>query len=230
MIRSRAVAILLVLAALVPTTARAVCIGTQNNFIPTYIDVYGCRGGTPDPAGGGAQNRVIVRHVDMSPAIGDTVRIRFCSDVKIYSTVPGHPELRVSCGFPATVTAVTDGNGVAQFWLVGASINSNGNPIGAGKSCATILAPMYSIGGCVNIESYPTTVAVYDENGAVGVPGVEGGDMAGWLGDFGKKETIGYKGRSDYTHNGSVEGGDLALWLKVFGLGNSREGGGPLCP
>ncbi len=198
-----------------------------NCTIPTYLDLYACRNGLPDPAAGGIQNRVVLRDVGNYPMVGYPVTIMFCTDVKIYGSVPGHPELEVTCGSPTTIRGYSDAAGVVQFFLIGASVNTNGSARGTGANCATITI---GEGGGTGSYSSPATVTVYDENGAVSVQSVEGGDLAGWLGDFGKKAVIGYKGRSDYSHNAMVEGADLSLWLKVFGLGNSSQSPGSLCP
>ncbi len=228
MVRRLVIASLVLLAGLLAAGAASpqiIPVGCMNCVVPVYLDIYGARNGAPDPLALGTQNVVIVRDLGNYPVAGKQVTISFCPDVKIVSPIPGHPELVVHCGSPTTVTGYTDAQGRIQFPLVGASINSNGVAAGAGTNCATIC-----IGADCMVLTAQSTVAVFDENGAVGTPGLEGGDFAGWLGDFGKRGVIGYKGRSDYSHNGLVEGGDLAVMLRVFGAGNSREGGGTLCP
>jgi hypothetical protein len=48
---------------------------------------------------------------------------------------------------------------------------------------------------------------------------------------LGKIATNGYKGRSDYSHNGMLDVVDFSLLLKALGQGNSRQGcAGTYCP
>lgn len=223
----RKATLLVVLGVLVASAAMAGIPYQGNSVLPTYLDLYGCKLSVADPLAGSVQNKVIVRDIGNFPVVNENVCISFCTDVKLFNAIPGHPELVVTCGSPTKICGVTDINGAVTFYLLGGTINTNGVAAGTGANCATITV---GDGGGTGSFSAPATVTVYDENGAVGVKGVEGGDLAGWLGDFGKKGTIGYKGRSDFSHNASVEGGDLSLWLKVFGLGNSGQSCGTLCP
>jgi len=222
----RKATLLVVLGLVAASSAMAGIPSPANSTVPAYFDVYGCKTSVPDPlnavnAATGFLNKVTIRDIGNFPVVNCLVTLTFCGDVKLYNAVPGHPELIVSCS-PSAISATTDLNGVAQFYLVGATINTNGVAAGTGAGCITINACGVPFG--------TATATVFDENGAVGTKGVEGTDLSAWLGDFGKKGVIGYKGRSDYNHSGTVEGTDLSIWLKVFGLGNSAQSCGTLCP
>lgn len=225
----RKATIFAVLGLVAATSAMAGIPSPANSTLPTplFFDVYGCKTSVADPLNAvnavtGFLNKVTIRDIGNFPVVNCLVTLTFCNDVKLYNAVPGHAELIVSCS-PSAISATTDINGVAQFYLVGSTINTNGVATGAGVGCI-------SINAC-GVDFGTATATVFDENGAApGVKGVEGGDLSAWLGDFGKKAIIGYKGRSDFNHNASVEGGDLSIWLKVFGLGNSSQTCGTLCP
>lgn len=223
----RKATLLVVFGVLAASAAMAGIPSQANSTLPQYLDVYGCKLGVVDPLAGAVQNKVIVRDIGNFPVVNENVCITFCSDVKLFNAVPGHAELTVTCGSPTKICGVTDINGAVTFFLIGSTINTNGVAAGAGAGCATIAV---GDGGGAGSFTAPATVTVFDENGAVGVKGVEGGDIAAWLGDFGKKTTIGYKGRSDFSHNALIEGADLSALLKVFGLGNSGQSCGTLCP
>jgi hypothetical protein len=184
-------------------------------ILPTFIDLVGCKDGVVDPYGAFT---VTVKDAGGFPVVGCNVEIVFAPDLKVYSASPG---ATVDCD-DNSVSAISNANGEATFDLAGATINSNGVATGSGLNGATISVCGITIG--------QATVAVFDENGVVGMLGMQGGDLGAWLGDFGKQGTIGYKGRSDFNHDGSITGSDLSVWLKVFGLGRSTGGCGPLCP
>jgi hypothetical protein len=183
--------------------------------IPSYIDLVGCKNGVVDPYG---TFTVTLRTAGGSPISGCKVEIVFNSDLKIYSACPG---VVVDCA-GHSVTAISGPDGVATFDIAGATINSNGVASGS----AVVGASIY---GCA-VPLGQATVCVFDESGAVGTPGVSAIDLAGWVGDFGKWETIGYKGRSDFNHDGNISAIDLARWIRVFGQGNSAGSCGSLCP
>lgn len=183
--------------------------------IPAYIDLVACKAGVPDPFG---LFTVTVNDAAGNPVEGCEVAVVFNTDLRIYNAIPG---LAVDCPARSAV-AVSDASGVATFTITGATINTNGNSIGSGANGATIYACEIALG--------QATVAVYDQNGAVTVMGVEGTDLSAWLGDFGKQGTIGYKGRSDYDHNNLITGSDLSAFLRRFGSGNSAASCGTLCP
>ncbi len=184
-------------------------------IVPVFIDLVGCRDGVVDPYGAFT---VTVNSAGGFPIPGCEVEIVFASDLRVYSAVPG---ATVDCD-ENSVSALSDWDGKVTFDIAGATINTNGVATGSGSNGATIQACGFTLGYA--------TVAVYDENGAVGVRGVNSADLAGWLGDFSRQGTIGYKGRSDFNHDGAIASNDLALWLKRFGGGQSSQSCGTLCP
>jgi hypothetical protein len=108
---------------------------------------------------------------------------------------------------------------VATFIVAGAAKNTGGLATGAGLGGMTVRADGYLLG--------TVTAAVYDQNGAVGGPGVTGGDISAWLTDsglFGGAGNPAYKGRSDYTHDGNITGSDLSFLLTLSGYGTSAVG------
>jgi len=191
-----------------------------NSITPSFIDLVGCKGGVADPFGAFT---VTVLDAASNPVQGCEVKIDFNTDLYVYDTITG---LTVVCGAApvkdVVVSAVTDADGVANFTITGATINTNGNATGTGLNGATIYACEVNLGNA--------TVTVYDENGATTLKGVEGTDLSAWIGDFGKQGTIGYKGRSDFDHSGTISGTDLSAWIRRFGKGDSAASCGTLCP
>lgn len=184
------------------------------SIVPTFIDLVGCKAGVADPYGAFA---VTVNDAAGNPVQGCEVDVVFASDLKVYNAMTG---LTVDCG-ARSVTAVSDATGIASFTITGATINTNGVVAGSGLNGATIYACEIALG--------QATVCVFDQSGAVSGLGVSAIDLSGWVGDFAKLGTQGYKGRSDYDHNGTISAIDLAFWVKVFALGNSAAGCGTLC-
>ena len=226
----RKATLLVVLGLMAASAAMAGIPSPANCTVPTYLDVYACKASVPDPLNAvntkyGWTNTIVVRDLSNNPIAGCQVSLTFCSDVKLYTAVPGHSEFTVVCP-PSYIAVNTDVNGVAQFYLVGATINvyvPAGNPVGTGANCAQISACGVPLGFA--------TVTVFDENGAAGgTKGVEATDLSAWLGDFGRAATIGYKGRSDFNHVAPVTSADLSVWLTTFGKTNSSGNCGTLCP
>ncbi|MDM8008391.1 MAG: hypothetical protein QUV05_19820 [Phycisphaerae bacterium] len=210
----RKASLLAVLGLLAASVAVAGVPDPTQSVVPTYFDLVGCSGGVIDPYGAFT---VTVNDAAGNPVQGCEVKIVFQSDLKVYDTISG---LTVDCGNRAVI-ATSDATGVANFNISGATINPNGVAAGAGAGGAEIFACEISLGFA--------TVGVFDESGAVGVLGVGGADLTGWLGDFGKQGTIGYKGRSDFNHDGAIGGADLSKWLQRFGSGASSSSCGTLC-
>jgi hypothetical protein len=211
----RKASLLVVLGLLAASVAVAGVPYAPNCTVPAYIDLVGCKAGVVDPYGAFT---VTVNDAGGFPVVGCNVDVVFNTDLKVYDTITG---LTVDCT-DHKVTAISDANGVAHFDISGATINPNGVATGSGAGGATIFACAVNLG--------TTTVGVFDESGASSGPGVSAIDLAGWVGDFGKLGTIGYKGRSDFNHDGTISAIDLAYWVKVFGLGNSASSCGTLCP
>jgi hypothetical protein len=211
----RKATLLAVLGLLAASVAMAGVPDPGQSIVPTFIDLVACNGGVIDPYGAFT---VTVNDAGGNPVQGCEVEIVFASDLYIYDTITG---LTVDCG-ANSVTAVSGVDGVASFNIPGATINTNGNPIGSGVGGATIYACAIALGNA--------TVGVFDENGAATTLGVAANDLSAWLGDFGKLGTIGYKGRSDFSHDGVIAANDLSLWIKRFGTGASAQACGTLCP
>jgi hypothetical protein len=194
---------------------------------PQYIDVVGSKDGIPDAYG---QFTVTARDIGNNPLVGMEIKVVInCPDIRI-CTAPVPPGQTNSCLQPGgSATATTDANGEASFIICGAATNTGGSATGCGASGASICGDFEPQYGWVLVSW--ATVAVYDQNGAATNAGLEVTDLSAWLGDFGKIATNGYKGRSDYSHNGTLDVVDLSLLLKVLGQGNSRQGcAGTYCP
>jgi hypothetical protein len=186
----------------------------SQSIVPTYIDLVACKAGVADPYGAFT---VTVNDAVGNPVQGCEVKIVFASDLKVYSTMT---DLTVDCD-ARSVVAVSDASGIASFTITGASVNLTGNSVGSGVGGATIYACEIALG--------QATVTAFDEGGAVGVLGLQAADLSAWLSDFGKVGTIGYKGRSDFNHGGTINAADLSVWLVRFGSGNTAACG-TLCP
>jgi hypothetical protein len=169
---------------------------------PEYIDLVGSNGVSPDPAG---SFTVVIRDLNQVPIAGVDVIVNLdaCHDVQACPT--------------ATLRGFTDASGSITFNIVGAGGNT-GNAAGPGVGCAIIIADGVTI--------RRPTVTAYDENGAITASGVDGSDLSAWMSDFGAVATNGFKGRSDFNHDGSLGGADLSYWLTRFGSGTSVLG----CP
>jgi hypothetical protein len=211
----RKATLLVVLGLVASSVAMAGVPDPTQSIVPTYIDLVACKAGVADPYGAFT---VTVNDAAGNPVAGCEVKIVFADDLYIYDTITG---LTVDCA-TNSVAATSGLDGVASFDITGATINTKGNATGSGAAGASIYA-------CEILLGTPT-VAVFDENGAVSTKGVEALDLSAWLGDFGKVGTIGYKGRSDFSHSGAIDSIDLARWLQRFGSGNSAATCGTLCP
>jgi hypothetical protein len=210
----RKATLLVVLGVLAASVAMAGIPDPATSTVPSYISLVGCKAGVADPYGAFT---VTVNDAAGNPVQGCEVKIVFAADLKIYDAMVG---LAVDC-VNRTVTATSDASGVASFTITGATINSNGVAAGSGANGATVYACEIALG--------QATVCVFDESGAVGGLGVSAIDLGGWVGDFGKLGTIGYKGRSDFSHDGVISAIDLGYWVARFGAGNSASTCGTLC-
>jgi hypothetical protein len=203
-----------------------------NSSKPTFIDVVGTKAGVPDPgqatldAGGNpvfSTFTVTVRDFSNNLIVNSQVVVDFsaCTDMNLCTVVVGGKTQDCPT---RTIRGFTDGSGQIQFQILGAGKNA-GNAAGPAGGCANIIADGVSL-------VHPT-VTEYDENGALAPTGggVGGADLAAWVSDFGHVGTSGYKGRSDFNHDGALGGADLSFWVSRFGTGNSASGcatvGGP---
>lgn len=173
-----------------------------NCTIPPFILLVGSDGSTADPLG---TFNVVVRDLTNHPIINSTVMIRFvCPYAGICQQQAG---LLVDCS-NKEVTTFTNLSGVATFTLIGAASPAD-CPTDA-PSCATIYADGVPLGS--------VSVAALDLDGS---PGLTGGDLAAWLGEFLCGST---SPRLDVSGDGLVTGGDLSVWLGAFFSGHSAVG------
>jgi len=184
---------------------------------PSFIDVMGNKAGVIDPYG--AFN-VTVLDIGSNPVVGCAVTITIsCTDIALCTT-PASAGVTITnpAAGVAVAQAFTNASGVATFDLAGAARNSGALATGCGYNGAAITL-------CNSISLGTATVAAFDENGAVPlVAGVEISDLSAWMKDFGAVGTIGYKGRSDYSHANGIDIVDLSKWLVRFGTTNSGNG------
>jgi hypothetical protein len=213
-------ATLLVALGLVAASAAMAGIPSPANCtVPTFIDVVGTNGTAADVYG---TYTVTVRDVANNACPGSIVTLNFSGAPDIRLATDIAPVGQVNTCNVATKT--TDGSGVATFIVAGAARNSGGLVTGAGLGGMTVRADGYVLGA--------VTAAAFDENGALGLPGVTGADLSAWLTDAGLFGGAGnplYKGRSDFNHDGQITGSDLSTFLGLMGLGNSSLGA-TYCP
>ena len=192
-----------------------------NCTLPTFVDLVACDGTGNLPTAAAFKATVVVRDISNNPVVGATIALSFCTDVKIYSAVPGGA---VVCPV-FTNTAVTDGTGSATVEISGAGFAVGGVTFGTnGINCVTWFANGIAIG--------LSNVATYDEDGATALAkqGVAGSDALVWVGDKTTLPAV-YRSRSDYNHNGSVDGPDIVLWVNYkTALPAFTSSCGTLCP
>jgi len=234
----RKATLLVVLGLVAATTAMAGIPNPAHSTVPLFFDVYGCKNNLPDPLNAVNPprptfiNKVIVNDIGGFPVVNCAVALEFCGDVKLYNAVPGHAEQVVACDVVTgltTVTVITDAFGVAQFYLVGSTINfvPGGNNVGQGghyvgtTDCVKVTACGVPMGDA--------TATVFDQDGVNATKGVTAADLSCLLSDIAARATRGYKGRSDYTHTNDISSGDLGVLLYVLGATNSGQSCGTLC-
>lgn len=184
-----------------------------NCTVPALIRVVGTSGGVPDNSGA---FDVVVRDIGNTPNPSAQVVLDFsaCADLKLGA--PG-PNTYLDCTSHALWT-ITNTQGEAYFCVAGAGTNLGASP-GAGALACTIYADGVLIGHA--------TVVIYDQNGAVSMPGMEVTDMSAMLKDLGSGT---YFGRSDFDGDGTLGVADLSRMLTVMGTGASSQGNAPYCP
>jgi len=215
----RKATILVAFGLLAATTAMAGIPNPANCSWGEWIDVMGTDGVSADAYGTYA---VTVHDVYDLPILGSTVTLNFAgsSDIRLCTDVAPVGQVN-TCN---VATALTNASGVATFVVAGAAINSGGLVTGGGFGGMEVRADGYYLG--------VVTASAFDQNGAIGLPGVTGADLSAWLTDAGLFDGLGnpnYKGRSDYNHDSQISGSDLSTFLTVMGLGNSALGG-TYCP
>jgi len=233
----RKATLLVVLGLVAATTAMAGIPNPAHSTVPLFFDVYACKNSLPDPLNAlnpkyGFVNKVTINDIGGFPVVNCAVSLEFCGDIKLYNAVPGHPEQVVACDAVTgltTITVITDAFGVAQFYLVGSTINfvPGGNNIGQGghwagtTDCVKITACGVPMGNA--------TATCFDQNGVPGVKYVDPGDFSCLLSDLGNYPTRPYMGRGDYNHVNGPEPGDMSVLIYVLGQTNSSQTCGTLC-
>lgn len=200
----------LLLLALAPTASRAETPSPGNSIAPACITLVGSDGANASALG---TFTVVHRDLANNPIAG----------AQIVVDLSNAPDLRL-CGqqlAPGIVmdcpngraTAVTDGNGMATFTLLGGSIGGGG---------ITLLN-----GGRIHADGVlirSPTVSAYDLDGQ---GGVGANDLSLWLSDFATGQTF---GRSDYDCSGGVGANDLSVWLMAFGSSTQTVSCAAACP
>jgi len=221
-------ATLLVVLALVAATCVATAgIPSQaNSTVPAFVNLISCDGTgalPPEYPTGAARYKATVTVLDAGnfPVVNSQISLSFCTDVKIYQTIPGGT---VVCPV-FTNTAVTDAAGQATVEISGAGFNTNGATYGTnGANCVTWYADTYVIG--------TSNVTAYDEDGATALAkqGVLAADLTSWLLDKVALPAV-YKPRSDFNNLGTLDAGDLTYWLQYkVALPAYNSSCGTLCP
>ena len=208
-----------------------------HSTIPAFIRLGGAQtlAGNPDPT---IEFTIWYRDFLNNPVVGGVIEVNFsnCSDTRLCTAVVGGYEVDCSS---RSVRGVTDTGGQVHMSILGASTNAGitvppAIAAGAGSGCIRVYADGVQLG--------TVTAVVYDQNGALpGGSGVNGLDLAIAKNDAGAY-ALGapYRGRTDYTWDGSVNGADLAalkgyVGQSALGLGSGAgcAGGGstqPYCP
>jgi len=193
----------------VAATAQAGVPSAANCLKPSFIQVVGLAGTTPDARG---TFTITVRDIGNFPVVNSYVTLDFsaCTDMRLCNT-----GATVDC--PTMVVAgTTDAAGQVTFTVIGGGINT-GAVAGPGAGCVTIKADYITIG--------TATAVVFDENGALGGSnnGVTAADFVPLLKDWGAGA---YYGRSDFNMSGGViiTAADFVPWLRCWGDGSSLNG------
>ncbi len=199
--------------AILTTAASAGVVDPSQSTIPSHVNVVGHSGGTPDPT---AQFSVTVKDLAGNLLANATVKLDFslCGDVRI-SSAELSAGVTANCGL-RTLTALTNGAGVATFTVCGASPAGAPTSFTGGGHVLRFYANNILLGNCY--------VGDFDLDSSGGLGGA---DLATWLDDFGLGTN---PVRTDYDGDSVVGGADLAAWLDAFGGGLQGESGSVLCP
>ncbi len=179
-----------------------------NSTRPTVIRVVGRGADGPDASG---TFTIVLRDLANNPLADDRVVIDFsqCPDVRLATEAA--PGQYVDCA-SRTVAGFSDMNGAVTFTIVGAGTNL-GAAAGAALNCAAVSAEGVML-------SHPT-VCIYDQDGAVRMPGMGATDLFSFVRDLGSGM---FFGRSDFDGSGALDVRDLSKFLVVMGTGQSSLG------
>lgn len=207
--QTRVFAVLLL--ALAPASLRADTPGVGNSTVPACITLVGSDGANASALG---TFTVIHRDLANNPIAGAQIVVDLSNalDMKLCAQQLA-PGVVMDCP-NGRATAITDGNGVATFTLLGGS-NGAGN-------ATTLLNGGRIYGDGVLIGS--PTVSAFDLDGQ---SGVGANDLSAWLGDFASGQPY---GRSDYDCSGGIGANDLSFWFSAFGSGTQFVSCAASCP
>jgi len=186
-------------------------------------------GGTVDV---NSEKQVLVKDAGGNTVANSTVIINFSTcysgDAVRISSTQLFAGLTVNCG-AHTVSATTNGSGIAVFRVEGYSNVPGGVPPGSTEGCATVTADGVPLG------SY--SVGTADLNGGLGGSslGVTGGDTTLYnLMRFGGAPN--YRPRGNFARDPGfpasqvINGGDTTIYNKFRYLGGSTTNGATACP
>lgn len=194
---------------------------------PAFVKVVGAQttAGVPDPTGTFV---VTVRDYWNYPLPGVTTDLDFvnCTDMKLCSVQSAGVVLE--CG-TKRLRAFTNAAGQATFVVLGAGV-VNGSVVppaiapGPGRGCVRLYLENTQVG--------TATAVVYDLNGALGgqANGVSPLDLAIAKNEIGAAGAgAPYRGRDDYSADGTLTAVDLAFLRTVIGLSGAGVGSGAGC-
>jgi hypothetical protein len=197
-----------------------------HSTVPAFIVAGGAQSnaGVPDPS---IAFTITVRDFLNNPISGSNVEVNYsnCSDTKLCTAVVAGRT--VDCTNRA-VRSSTNAAGQVGLSILGGSTNQGTTvppaiAAGAGAGCIRVYAD--------GIQLATATSVVYDQNGSlVGGNGVNGLDLSIAKNDAGAAALgAAYRGRTDYTKDGSVNGADLAALKAVVGTSALGTGSGAGC-
>jgi hypothetical protein len=140
------------------------------------------------------------------------------NDLHLSTTQPHHPGTLFDCA-GRTVSAVTFGDGIARFRLLGSASSAPGNPPGLTSGCATVRVDGVIIALTVRIGAY-------DQDGK---NGVNAADQALFMATL-FAGPAGYRTRADLNGDGLCNSADLGKMLTVLlGGGSTASNTAPVC-
>lgn len=200
----------LLLLGLVPALAQATTPDPSHSTAPACITLVGTDGTNASALG---TFTVIHRDLANNPIAGAQIVVDLSNapDLRLCAQQVA-PGITVDCP-NGRASAITDGNGVATFTLLGGSIGGTGITLQNGGR-------IYADGMLINLPS----VATHDLDGQ---GGVGANDLGLWLSDFGSGNPY---GRSDYDCSGTLGANDISFWLSAFGAGTQIVSCAASCP
>jgi hypothetical protein len=204
----RKATLLVVLGLVAASVALAGIPDPGHSTVPAFVNLVACDGAGALTSAYPAryQATVTVHDIGGFPVVGSLIRLSFCSDVRIYSVIPGG----TVTGSVYTHGTLTNGSGQATVEISGAGLNSTGASFGAdGLNCVTWTADGYTLG--------TSSVSAYDENGGLNVAlqNVDATDLTRFAQDYLAVPSV-YKPRSDFNNILGLDGGDLTFFAQYF--------------